>query len=205
MKKTFKKIFRFFFKPKSYLLYEKYEIVPAFELKGEVYYMHKDPLNTLSGRGLTSLMFMEELLMRCDATYLKDHISAMNKILSNPNGINIGAIAKLNNNLKERVDFLVAIPEHVYKLASIVFFTKDESPFRYDNKTGDAKIKLWQQTHGMYDFFLQTPLKALIPFLALPENNSERYMMVMQSINELHLQSLQEVLYNKTSTTVSMN
>jgi len=190
-------------KPKSYLLDDKYEIVPAFEWNGETYYMHKDPINTLAGRGLTSLVFMEELLMRCDKDYLRDHIAAMKQVFNNGQ-IRIDSIIRLNNNLEERVNFLAAIPDHVYKMASVTFFTKNESPFKYDPTTGAEKIKAWQAA-DMYAFFLQTPLKDLIPSLALPENNSEQFLRVQERINELHLTSLRDLLSSNPSTQGMLN
>src|SRR5690606_33989514 len=72
-----KRIYRALFKPKSYLLDGKYEVVPAFEWNGDTYYMHRDPLTTLAGRGLTSMMFYEELLMRCDVDYLREYCAAV--------------------------------------------------------------------------------------------------------------------------------
>lgn len=189
-------------KPKPILIDNTFRIVPAFEWKGETYFMHEDPLNTATGRGLTAMIFMEEILMRCSVDYLKLHIEACDKIFSNPKTINLPMLMKLNNNLKERVEFLVALPEHVFKMASIVFFTKEESPYKYDHKFNEKKIKEWEESEGMYDFFLQTPLKTLLPFLALPENNSQAYLRVQQKISKMHLQQLEETLYKKESTTV---
>lgn len=192
-------------KPKGYLLDDKYEIIPAFKWNGETYYMHKDPLNTLAGRGLTSMMFYEELLMRCDVTHLKEYCQAVRAIFSDPKKIDILKLAKITNHLEERINFLAAIPDHVFKLASVVFFTKNESPFRYDLATGNEKIKAWEEAEGMYDFFLQTPLKDLIPSLALPEQSSSSYLAVQQKINDLHKTSLREALSSGGSTTVSLN
>lgn len=192
-------------KPKSYLLDDKYEIVPAFEWNGETYYMHKDPLNTLAGRGLTSMMFFEELLMRCDVNYLREYCQSVRVIFSDPKKIDILKLAKITNHLEERINFLAAIPEHVYKLASVVFFTKNESPFRYDLKAGLEKVKAWEASDGMYDFFLRTPLMDLIPALALPEQNSKSYLAVQGKINDLHLKSLREILSSGASTTASLN
>ena len=184
-------------KPKAILIDNTYRIVPAFEWKGETYYMHENPLNTATGRGLTAMVFMEEILMRCSVDYLKHHVQAVEKIVSDPKKINISAIVQLNNNLKERVNFLVALPEHVFKMASIVFFTKEESPYKYDAKFNEQKIKAWQEAEGMYDFFLQTPLKTLLPFLVLPENNSAYYLKVQQNINQMHLKQVADLLSKK--------
>lgn len=186
-------------KPKPYMLDGKYRIVPAFEWEGEVYYMHEDPLNTLTGRGLSSMMFIEEMMMRCDVGYLNKHIEAMDAIFSDPRKVSLQDVFRLNANLKERVNLLAAIPKHVYKLASVVFFTKDESPYKYDFAKGMEKVRRWEAADGMYDFFLQTPLVTLIPSLALPKENSENYLKVVKQIDEIHLQQIRQIVSARTS------
>ena len=200
MIKFLKKIFQR--KPKAILLDNTFRIVPAFQLKGETYYMHEDPMNTATGRGLTAMQCMEEVLMRCSVSYLNAHIEAMDKIFNNQSSINLPMIMKLNNNMKERVKFLIALPEHVYKMASIVFFTKEESPYKYDVVFNEKKIKDWAETDGMYDFFLQSPLKILMPFLELPEdkNNLKSYLEVQKKINQLHLKEVHGLLSKQAST-----
>lgn len=180
--------------PKPYLLFDKYEIVPAFEFKGETFFMHRDPLNTLAGRGLTSMMFFEELLMRCDVNYLKDYCQAVRSIFSDPKRIDILQLATITQHLEERVNFLAAIPEHVYKMASVVFFTENECPFRYDQEIGMKRVAEWKEAPGMYSFFLRTPLSQLIPCLQLPEANSPVFLQVQEKIAEIHLKTLRQIL-----------
>ena len=199
MIKFLKRIFQT--KPKAILLDNTYRIIPAFEWKGEMYYMHEDPMNTATGRGLTAMMFMEEVLMRCSVDYLKAHVEACDAVFMDPKKINLPALIKLNSNLRERINLLVALPEHVYKMASIVFFTKEESPYRYDQAFNKKKIKAWSEEQCMYDFFLQTPLKNLMPFLTLPESNSDKYLEVVDKINQFHLKDLSEILSRKILTT----
>lgn len=183
-------------KPKALLLDNTFRIIPAFTWKGITYYMHEEPLNTATGRGLTALVFMEELLMRCSVAYLNNHAEATDKILSDPKKINIGNLARLNQNLKERTKFLMIVPDHLYKLASVVFFTKEESPFRYDEAYNKKnKIGPWSQDKNMYDFFLQqTQLKDLLPYLSLPQESSPTYLLVQEKINTAHRKLLSEIL-----------
>lgn len=197
MRKIFSKLFSR--KPKPYLLDGKFEIIPAFTWEGKDYYMHKDPLNTLAGRGMSALVYMEEMMMRCDTAFLLDYVKAMEKCLSNPKGINITDIVKLNVALKERTELLVALPQQVLKYASVVFFTKEESPYRYDFKAGLEKMRMWEQAGDMYDFFLQTPLKDLIPSLALPDTNSKAYLQVVQKIDDMHFKLVRDILSGQTS------
>lgn len=181
-------------KAKSYLLHDRYEIVPAFEWNGETYFMHKDPLNTATGRGLTAMVFQEELIMRCDVAYLRDYCKAVRLIFSDPKKIDILQLATITRHLEERIELLAAVPHMVYKLASVVFFTQNESAFKYDMLKGQERIKEWQAAEGMYDFFLQTPLKILVPSLALPEANSQQYLEVVEKIDEMHCKEVRQVL-----------
>jgi hypothetical protein len=200
--KLLKRIFQR--KPKPILLDNTYRIVPAFEWKGTTYYMHEDPMNAATGRGLTAMMFMEEILMRCSVDYLKSHVDACEAIFSDPRKINLPMLMKLNNNMKERISLLVALPEQVFKMASVVFFTKEESPYRYDYAFNKTKIKAWSEEPGMYDFFCQGHLKTLMPFLTLPAENSEKYLEVVEKINQLHLKSLHEVLSRSANEPASL-
>jgi hypothetical protein len=185
-------------KPKSYLLDNKFEVVEAFIWKGESYFMMKNPLDTLAGRGLTALVFMEELLTRCDREYLTMFCQAKDALYSDPKKINLSEIMRLDNHLKERLRFQVAIPDHVYKLASVTFWTKDESPFKYDMEKGAEKIKAWKEAPDMYSFFLLGPLSDLVPSLKLPEQNSKQYLEVVEKISRHHFQTLQDILSSKT-------
>lgn len=197
----FNKLQRFFkSKPKPFLVDNTHRIVPAFDLAGETYYMHEDTMNTATGRGLTAMMFMDQLMMRCSENYLRLHVKACEEIFTNPKKIDIPTLIRLNTNLKERVELMTVFPDHVYKLASVVFFTKEESPFIYDLKYNEEKIKKWKQNEGIYDFFLQTPLKTLVPFLELPSMSSKDYSKVMDRLNQIHLQPLQAVLSKIEST-----
>jgi hypothetical protein len=190
---------------KGYLLHDKYKIIPAFELDGETYYMHEDPLNIAAGRGLTAMRIYEELMMRCDVNYLRYYCEAVRAIFSDPKKIDILKLATITQHLEERINFLSAIPDHVYKMASVVFFTESESAFIYDQKKGAENIKRWKEVPGMYDFFMQTPLVQLIPSLALPEENSNSYLAVQEKISEIHFSTILDVLSKTASQDVLMN
>lgn len=168
-------------------LIQDYVIKEAFTFKGIKYYMFNDPMEVSSGRGLYAMTYYEELLARVDREYLEYHTKAVDNILSDPSKTDIPAIVKLNENLKERLDLKVALPEHVYKFASIVFFDESESPFRYDRNYNDKKIKSWEKEGGAYDFFLQTPLKQLIPFLDMPKQGTQQYLAALEKIKKRHL------------------
>lgn len=205
IKNPFKYLRAKLMKPRPFLADGKYQIVPAFEWDGEVYYMHKDPLNILAGRGMNALVFIEEMMMRCDVDYLRKHTEAMDAVFSDTKKISLQEIFRLNANLKERTDLLAALPKHVFKLASVVFFTKDECYYRYDLQEGMEKVRKWEATPGMYDFFLQTPLVTLIPSLALPDENSQNYLKVVEKIDEMHFEHIRRLLSERTSANATKN
>lgn len=191
-------------KPKSYSINNEYMIVPAFVWKGVTYYMHADPMNVCVGRGLTAMKHLEELSFRCSSEYLMAHTEAVDIILSDKEKIDLRKLYVLNENLKQRVTLLMAVPGHVYKLASVIYFTKEESPFRYDVEFNKKKIEAWEK-EDLYDFFCTGHLKNLIPSLALPEENSLKYSELAEKINQIHLLPLREILSKRGMTTVIKN
>lgn len=183
-------------KVKSYMLADQYKIVEAFRFEGVSYFMFDDQYKLPAGRGLCALTIYEEFNMRATREYLELHCRAVEKILSDPKKINIQAIAIINKNLQERLQ-LALFPEHIYKLASVVFFDKTESPYNYDYAYNKKKIEKWKASGGMLDFFFKTPLKDLIPSLKLPEENADQYFQVAEQVDQLHQRDLQEILSKK--------
>lgn len=195
-------------KPKIILLNNEFRIIPAFKWQGETYYMYEDPLNTATGRGLSALVFMEHLLMRCDEEYLEKHTMATEQILSHKliNITDITDIARLNRNMKERLDFLTIIPKHLYRLASVVFFTEDENPYRYDEAYNKKKIQAWSNDPDMYNFFMQkTRLRDMIPILSLPPETSQKYREIEEKVNKMHMKDLEEILFKNELMNKTMN
>lgn len=181
-------------KVKSYMLNEQYKVTEAFKAPdGTMYYQFDDQMKLPSGRGLCALTIYEEFNMRATREYLELHCRAVEKILSDPKKINIQAIAIINKNLQERLS-LAMFPDHIYKLASVIFFDKTESPYNYDYAYNKKKIEKWKASGGMLDFFLKTPLKDLIPSLQSLGQNADRYFQVADQVDSLHQQELQEVL-----------
>jgi hypothetical protein len=177
----------------SYILSEKYKVVLAFEFNGKKYFMFDNQFDVPTGRGLVALTFYEEFNMRCTSEYLTLHTRAMEKLLSDPKKINIQAIALINQNLKERLN-LAVFPDHIYKLASVIFFDETESPYSYDFKYNNEKIEKWKASGGTLDFFMKTQLKDLIPSLQLPDRNAESFFQVAGEVDRLHRKDLQEIL-----------
>lgn len=180
----------------------KYVIKEAFTIAGRTFYMFDDVFNIPYERGLKALVYYEEFRMRITKEYLAKHIEAMDKMLSDPQKIDIGNIAKLNNQLKERLELIIE-PELLYKLASVVFFDDKEKPYAYDFGYAEKKIKFWKENASAHSFFLETPLVNLIPYLKLSGTNMDTYTEIVEKINRIHLASLSDILSVNKKTNVS--
>lgn len=171
----------------------KYRVTEAFELRGIKYFSFDDAFKIPSSRALSALTIYQEFEMRTDKDYLEKHIRAMEILLSDPKKISIKDIALLNNNLKER-SRLAPMPDYIYKLASVVFFDETESPYSYDFKYNEKKIARWKESGDVLDFFLNLPLKTLMPSLNTQDPNLRTYFQVAEQIDQLHRSDLQEIL-----------
>lgn len=189
------KIFRNTFKP--FLLENKYRIVPAFKCGGKEYFMFEDQNHVPTGRQLAAVMVYNEMQMKVDRDYLLMHVKAMKKVLSNPRAIDITTIMKLNLHLEERLDLMV-LPDFVYKLASVVFFDRDEPMFDYDLEYNNKKIEAWKADKEMLDFFLQTPVRELIPSWDEQPADMKIYLNLASQIAKIHQLHLTDILSEKT-------
>lgn len=187
LKSIFKRPFR------SYLLENKYRIIPAFELHGKRYFMFAELQECPMGRHDSAMTIFLELEMRMDKEYIEMHTKAVDKILSNPKKIDIGLLAQLNYNMKDRIGLMVT-PHFIYKLASVVYFDESESPYMYDFEYNEKKIAAWKEDGRTLDFFLRTPLLDMIPFIKPQQNVSETYLAVAEMVEKTHRKLLTDIL-----------
>lgn len=172
-------------KLKPFLVDGKYKVIPAFSLAGVDYWMYDSTTEVPTGRFFAAMGVYAEMDMNCDKEYLESHCKAMEKLLSDPKKISLTYIMQLNVNLKERLE-LMPMPDYIYKLASVIFFDKTESLYSYDYDYNKLKIEKWKASGGTLDFFSQTPLKELVPYLNMPERDTQTYLMVTKLIAETH-------------------
>lgn len=158
--------------------------------------MFADQTEVPTGRQFAALMVYNEMDMRCTKEYLEMHCKAMDKLLSDPKKIQIGYISTLNQNLKDRLGLMV-LPDFVYRLASVVFFDEKESPYKYELEYNAQKIEAWKADPKMMDFFLNTPLQTLVPFLKAQEGVSPIYSAVAEQVGEIHHRLLTDILSDK--------
>ena len=169
----------------------------AFRHKGKVYYSFQDTFKMPAGRSVCALAIYEELRMRCTSDYLRKHIAATKAIL-NPGDkkIKLTDLAIINNNLEERLN-LAPFPDHIYKLASVIYFDENESPYSYDFDYNQKKIADWKKDGELLYFFLNMPFSDLIPFGKLSNEQVQKYFNTAGMIDQLHQSTLRGVLSSK--------
>lgn len=153
------------------------------------YFTYADIFSLPYERGLMALAVYSELDMRCSREYLTKHTKVVTDMLRQKE-IDIYKLSELNEQMKQRLE-LVADVELMYKLASVVYFDKNENPARYEQVYCEKKIEKWRKDSSVSDFFLQKPLLKLIPFLQSVDFDLDTYSELNQRINELHLERLQ--------------
>jgi hypothetical protein len=166
----------------------KHIIEYVFTIGKKHYFKFSDHLNIPYERGLSCLVYYRELEMNIDREFLQEHLEAIKKIL-HTNPIDIFRINNLNEQLLTRLS-LPKDPELMYKLASVVFFDQDESPIVYEYEYGKKKIQYWKENTTVHDFFLQKPLKGLIPYLEFAGENLETFSRMMTDVNKAHSDNL---------------
>jgi hypothetical protein len=172
-----------------------YPIEEAFSIEGRTFYRYKDYFNIPYERGLKTITFYEEARMKITYEYLEEHIKAIDKILKSQK-IDVYKIKALNDIMAERMKWAVDT-EILYKLASIVFFEKDEDPRTYDFKHNAEKIEFWKEHKSVSDFFLQTPLLELMPFLKELDTNLETYSLIAKELTKHHLDLVSSIVSEK--------
>lgn len=191
---NFKNIFKRKFR--TYVLDQKYRVEQAFECGGKTYFMFSDPNDAPTGRMMAALAIYNEMEMRCDREYLTAFCKAMDKLLSDPKRIQIKYIAQLVMHMQERLE-LMPMPEFIYKLASVVYFDDSESPYMYDYTYAEKKIKFWKDSGADLGFFLNSPMKRLIPSLALPLENLSMFSQMTEKIDAIHRARLSDILSDR--------
>jgi hypothetical protein len=178
--------------------YPEVRIVPAFTLSAKdgypetTYYEFEDANNLTSGRGFAAVNYYKELSMGCTREFLLAHTEAIDKIVRDAKKIDVIEIAKLNLQLKERLTMVIDSLTP-YKVASVIYFDESEDPYSYDYSYGMKKIERWKK-ENVSSFFLQTPVRNLIPSSLLSEESLESYMKVAKELDKTQYQNILDVI-----------
>jgi len=174
---------------KKYFPDHKHVIEFAFEIAGVKYFRFNDVYTLPYERGLMAIAVYEETRMRCSREYLTEHCNAVSEILRDPKKVDIFRINELNEQMRERLNLAMDV-DLLYKLASIVFFDKNENPVLYDAEYNAKKIVFWKKHRGVADFFFQKPIIELIPFIQNYDFDLDAYSELNAQLNEIHSERL---------------
>ena len=174
-------------------------IEQSFQIKGVSYYKYRDISKVKNQRALTVNDFYNELSMRTTREYLIKHCEAVDKILTSTS-IDIFKLKTLNMQLQERLEMIYET-DLIYKIASVVFFTRDENYLEYDDLLGREKIALFKQQDKEdpdMGFFFGTLFKSLIGSTDMSDKDLLIYMTVGRQITREHLKTISTILSNKS-------
>lgn len=148
---------------------DKQKIIEAFTYRGRTYYMFDNIFEIPSIRGLMALDYYEEFEMRCTKEYLQKFTQAMEVILSDTKKLNLIHLATLVKHLQERL-VMIPVPDHILKLASVIFFDDSENPYYYDRAYCQKKISLWKQDPEVLSFFFANAIERLNTLFGFARN-----------------------------------
>lgn len=187
MKERIKKLWEKITGKKNVFPQAKHVITEAFMFEGVQFYQFDSIFNLPYQRGLAAIMVYEELRMKCDYELLKAFVDANDKVYS---GSRLGVkefmeLKRMNDIVKERLNWVLDT-DLVYKLASVVYFDANESPYHYDSKYAFEKVQRWKKSEDINAFFLREPIQNLIPFLKGVQLNFQEYSEAQNPLTEKH-------------------
>jgi hypothetical protein len=172
-----------------WVVHEGHVIIPAFESGGVQYYMMKDIFNSFAGRALDAMAIYEKWTMRTTPEFMRDWLQALENTI-NANPIKITEVAEMINVMRERINFAVPTESIIWELASVAFFDRNESPYRYDEAYAKEKISRWKEDIGLPAFFFKTPLRDLVSLPDLSEDALKNYLKAVEQVDEIQLKKV---------------
>lgn len=174
---------------------EGHVIIPAFESGGVQYYMMKDIFNSFAGRALDAMAIYEKWSMRTTPEFMGGWLQALENTI-NANPIKITEVAEMINVMRERINFAIPTESIIWELASVAFFDRNESPYRYDTEYAKDKIARWKEDIGLPAFFFKTPLRDMVSLPDLSEDGFKNYLKATEAV---HGKQLEKVLSKLSS------
>lgn len=195
MRKILNKLFLFLaektqVKPQVWKLETGHVVEPAFYDDGIQHFMMNDVFNIYNQRGLVALDVFDQWQKRCTYEYLVAVVTKRKEIYRRTpfTTDDLLELKQIDNDVDERLKFVVATPDIAWKLASVIFFDEKESPYRYDEKYNNEKIERWKKSKSIEDFFLSVPIGKFIPLPELSKNDLSIFFQTVEKIEKIHNQ-----------------
>ena len=154
-------------------------IEKVFTINGDDFYAFKNLADMPVNRYLQIGSFQEEASFKLTTKLLFELLEHIEKSLNEgkiTRAIEILSEIKLRLSLKLEPDIL-------YRLASCVYFYKDEDLSNYDYDLGDKKIELFKK-ENVDNFFLNEPLSSLAPLRNISAEDIRDYSKIIKIRNE---------------------
>ncbi len=158
LKKLLIRLFPFLFKT-QWMVMPSNEVKLAFVHEGVEYFSFVNEQNMPAERAFSAMDVYEELNQRITSEYLKVLFEGL---LTACNKGDLVKVANLVTFAQQRTTHITNI-EILYKLASVLYFTKEENCYRYDREYNEKKITAWKKSNDIDAFFLATPIKDFLP------------------------------------------
>lgn len=167
----------------------------AFRADGVDYFRFADPFKLPTHRAFAALSAYEALEMRCTRDFLAAFIDSAEKAVDNRQ---TARLSQLLGVLKERLTWICE-PETVYQLAAVVYFDRNENPYRYDAVSAQNKIEKWKKA-GVEDFFYSAPLVDWAPFSTWQADDLRAYLTAARLQTQRHTTFFSETASSPTQT-----
>ena len=141
----------------------------------------------------------EEMRMACNREYLLHYVDAAKNLLGGTKGeINLVDFHTLVWDLEQRLN-LAPLEDHIYKIASVLYFDLNEELSTYNFEYNNEKIAKWKAHDGPPGFFFDKPMRDLCGLGKLSTGDLATFLKEGK-IKETLLRATSEPLYRKYST-----
>lgn len=171
----------------------------AFTFDGVDYYQFESIEKMPFKRALAALPVYQEMQSGVTKEYLEQHTKFIDALMKDKfTTESVFKVAQANQFMKERLKW-IAVEDIAYKLAAIVFFSKDENPNEFDWNVARKKVESWKKSPN-HAFFLNQQISRYINFGNLPEKDLPLYFQMQEMESKVHLDFLSKTNSAKGTT-----
>jgi len=181
--------------------FKKYNftVVFAFECNGKRYYTFADESDIPAGRYIGLHLQRVALDSRMDSAFIDAFAAKITKEIDTvvKAGLSGQKVEKPYNELMmtlaelKKRSAMIFNPLFVLREATVLYFTADEDLYSYDEETANKKILEWTKG-GIAGFFLQKPVRRLLPYKVDSEEDLSLILAGAQTNLQEFLTSVQE-------------
>ena len=168
----------------------EHEVTLAFVHEGKEYFMFVNEQNLPSERAFSAIDIYEEMNQRMTREYLEVMLESVLNLVNKGDLVKISSIILF---AQQRLEHITNI-DILYKLASVLYFTKDENCYKYDREFNEKKIASWKASPDIDGFFLKTPIQSFLPSFDGSSLNTQSFTKVQNSEMISNMKFLSSIL-----------